>query len=341
MLHLRIVTPSETAQSTLELLCGSASVCNVVHLPGAARRPDGDVVLCDVAREDASVILSDLRELDIPSQGSIAIDEIDTQISDAADRAEEAAAGVPADAVVWEEVEFRTSEEAALSVVFLTFMVLAMLIAMSGIFLDTPILIVGAMVVGPEFGPIAGVCVALVERQGKLALQSGLALLVGFPLGIVATLLVALAFRALGITPGDFDPDEQTLSKIIANPDFFTFFVAFCAGVVGILSLSTAKSGALIGVLISVTTIPAAANIGVTVAYGDWGSAGGSLGQLAINLSTILLAGTLVLWLQRRLYRRRRREHLRDPVRAAAGLPLGRSRRQRSRVSGFLRRAGR
>ena len=36
------------------------------------------------------------------------------------------------------------------------------------------------------------------------------------------------------------------------------------------LSLSTAKSGALIGVLISVTTIPAAANIGVAAAYQDW-----------------------------------------------------------------------
>lgn len=341
MLHLRIVAPSETAQSTLELLCGSPSVCNVIHLPGAARRPDGDVVLCDVAREDASVILSDLRELDIPSRGSIAIEEVDTQISDAADRAEQAAEGAPADAVVWEEVEFRTSEEAVISVVFLTFMVLAMLIAMSGIFLDTPILIVGAMVVGPEFGPIAGVCVALVERQGKLALRSGLALAAGFPLGIGVTLLVALAFRALGIVPADFDPDQHTLSDIIASPDFFTFFVAFCAGVVGILSLSTAKSGALIGVLISVTTIPAAANIGVTIAFGDWDSAGGSLAQLTINLSTILLAGTVVLWVQRRLYRRRRREHLGDPVRAAAGLPLGRSRRQPSRVSGFLRRARR
>jgi uncharacterized membrane protein len=41
------------------------------------------------------------------------------------------------------------------------------------------------------------------------------------------------------------------------------------------LSLSTAKSGALIGVLISVTTIPAAANVGVASAYGDWTSFGG------------------------------------------------------------------
>ena len=40
-------------------------------------------------------------------------------------------------------------------------MALACLIAAVGIFLDSPILIVGAMIVGPEFGPIAGLCVAL------------------------------------------------------------------------------------------------------------------------------------------------------------------------------------
>ena len=52
-----------------------------------------------------------------------------------------------------------------LSLTFVSYMVLAMLIAAVGILLDQPILIVGAMVVGPEFGPLAGLCVALVEKR--------------------------------------------------------------------------------------------------------------------------------------------------------------------------------
>ncbi len=94
---------------------------------------------------------------------------IDTAISRAADEAERHAPGAPADAVVWEEVEQRTSENVELSGVFLLFMVLAALIAAVGIYLDSEILIVGAMVVGPEFGPIAGFCVALVQRRRDLA----------------------------------------------------------------------------------------------------------------------------------------------------------------------------
>ena len=75
------------------------------------------------------------------------------------------------------------------------------------------------------------------------------------------------------------------------------------------LSLSTAKSGALIGVLISVTTIPAAANIGIAAAFGNWHTFAGSTGQLAVNLAGILVAGTLTLYIQRLLYQRRKRHH--------------------------------
>jgi uncharacterized hydrophobic protein (TIGR00271 family) len=206
-------------------------------------------------------------------------------------------------------VEAKTDEQVELSGVFLAFMVLAALIATVGIYQDSPILIVGAMVVGPEFGPIAGICVALVQRRRKLALRSGVALALGFALAIAATFAATLIFKATGLADADFDQSEHTIANVISSPDFFTFFVAACAGAAGMLSLSTAKSGALIGVLISVTTIPAAADIGVTAAYGDWESFGGSAAQLAINLAAILLAGSAVLTFQRVLYLRRLRRH--------------------------------
>jgi uncharacterized membrane protein len=69
--------------------------------------------------------------------------------------------------------------------------------------------------------------------------------------------------------------------------------------------LTAAKSGALIGVLISVTTIPAAANVGVATAYADWSELGGALAQLALNLACIVVAGTTTLALQRLAFRRR------------------------------------
>jgi uncharacterized hydrophobic protein (TIGR00271 family) len=335
MIHLRIVAPEEPAHKVLDLLSASPAVINVVHLHGASKKPKGDVIFCDVAREDASVIISDLKELDIPKLGSIAVEHVDTSISDAAIAAEKAAPGLPSDAVVWEEVESRTSEQTELSFSFVLFMIAAMQIAAVGIILDQPILIVGAMVVGPEFGPLAGVSVALVNRQASLAKRSMLALAVGFPVGIACALLTTLVFLGVDVFPDDFAQAQHPFTEFISEPDFLSFFVAFVAGSAGVLSLTSAKSGALVGVLISVTTIPAASNVGVAAAYGEWSDAGGAALQLGINLAGIVASGLITLFVQRRYYVMRRRRHLMDPIRTEAGLPLGRSMRGTTEVPGW------
>jgi uncharacterized hydrophobic protein (TIGR00271 family) len=260
------------------------------------------------------------------------MEEITSQVSEAADEAARAAAKPTLNAVVWEQVEARTSEEVDLSPIFLAFMVLAGLIAAVGIMLDSPILIVGAMIVGPEFGPIAGLCVATVQRRLDLAKRSLTALAVGFPVAITGAYLFTLIARATDLTPSDFSSDLHPLTRFISDPDAFSLIVAVFAGCAGMLSLVSTKSGALIGVLVSVTTIPAAANIGVAAAYSDWSEWRGAMAQLAVNLAGILVAGIATLYLQRRFYVRRRIDHLEHEAREAAGLPMGETRRAGMRV---------
>ncbi len=312
MVHLRIVAVGDKSEGALEVLERSGSVCNVVLLAGAARKPEGDVILCDVAREDASVIVEDLRDLGIPTDGSIALDYVDTQISDAADRAEKHAPGMPSDAVVWEEVEARTDEMTELSLSYLAFMVLAMMIAAVAIIIDQPILVVGAMVVGPEFGPLAAICVAVVERRRGLVRRSLIALLGGFLVGGVITVGFTFFLNAVGLVPDSFQAAKHPLTAFIARPDWFSLLVALMAGTVGVLSLTNAKSGALIGVLISVTTVPAAAYAALAGALGDWHEAGGAAAQLGLNVAAIVSAGVLTLALQRGDYRQRRARHRRE-----------------------------
>jgi uncharacterized hydrophobic protein (TIGR00271 family) len=329
MVHLRIVVPNYQAEHALDLLNHTPSVCNLIYLERAAQRPEGDVILCDIAREDASVIISDLRELRIDREGSIAMEDIDSFVSEASLRARESASGLPSDAVVWEEVEARTSEEVELSATFLAFMVAATLIAAVGILTDAVVLIIGAMVVGPEFGPLAGLCVALVQKRRDLVRRSLTVLSLGFSVAIIASFLFTLLLDATSLIPDGFSQDDHPFTKFISKPDHFTVIVSAIAGAAGVLSLTSAKSGALMGVLISVTTIPAAANIGVAAALGD-DEVGGAAAQLAINLGAIVAAGVAVLHLQRAVYLRRRQAHLHHEAREIAGLPLGRSRREES-----------
>jgi uncharacterized hydrophobic protein (TIGR00271 family) len=165
------------------------------------------------------------------------------------------------------------------------------------------------MVVGPEFGPLAGFAVAVVERRLDLARRSFVALAVGFPVAILASLVLTLLLRALGPAPDELTSLGHPATLFISNPNTFSVIVALLAGIAGVLSLTTAKSGALIGVLISVTTIPAAANVGVAAAYGDWDEFWGALAQLGINLICLSVAGVATLSVLRAEFVRRRRRY--------------------------------
>jgi uncharacterized hydrophobic protein (TIGR00271 family) len=183
------------------------------------------------------------------------------------------------------------------------------------------------MVVGPEFGPIAGLCVAIVQTRPDVARRSLAALALGFPVAITAAFCFTLFVRVTDPTPEGFSASDHPLTQFISHPDAFSLIVAAFAGTAGVLSLTSTKSGALIGVLISVTTIPAAANIGVAAAFADWSEWRGAMAQLVVNLVGIISAGVTTLYIQRRIYKRRRIEHLKHEARGVAGLPVGHSRR--------------
>ncbi|GGV77528.1 hypothetical protein GCM10010228_44440 [Streptomyces massasporeus] len=299
MLHLRLITPSDRTAEVVLLIEKTVGTTHLVVLPGAARDPAGDVVMCDVAREAGDELLAGLRELGIDTTGSIAVESIDLSLSERADKAEADAPGEGADAVLWEQLTEATHEESTLSVTYLAFITLATMIAACGVVLDNAILIVGAMAVGPEFGPLTGICTAIVRRRPRLALRSLIALLVGFAVAMAVTVGFSLLMDAAGqFTESRLEADRPNTGFIYA-PDKFSFIVAVLAGIAGTLSLTSAKSGALVGVAISVTTVPAAANAAVALSYGDTSQTWGSTEQLLLNLLGIIVAGTATLLAQK------------------------------------------
>ncbi|MFJ6576501.1 DUF389 domain-containing protein [Streptomyces sp. NPDC091368] len=313
MLHLRMIVPPDRTDEAVRLIESTVGTAHLVVLPGAARDPTGDVVMCDVAREAGHQLLGGLRALRIDEDGSIAVDSIDFSLSTRADEAEAEAPGEPADAVIWEQLADATHEESTLSITYSAFMILATMIAACGVVLDNAVLIVGAMAVGPEFGPLAGVCTAIVQRAPKLAARSLFALVVGFAAAIAATTVFSLAMDALDLfSQAQLDADRPN-TKFIWQPDPFSFVVALLAGAAGTLSLTSAKSGALVGVAISVTTVPAGANAAVALSYGDLGQMWGSVEQLGLNLFGIMLAGTLTLYGQKTLWNTQRGRWRREP----------------------------
>ncbi|AWE51924.1 MULTISPECIES: DUF389 domain-containing protein [Streptomyces] len=308
MLHLRLISPPERTEDVVGLIERTVGTAHLVVLPGAARDPAGDLVLCDVARESGDALLTGLQRLGLEDDGSIAVENIDLSLSRRAEQAEKDAPGEPADAVLWDHLTEATHEESTLSATYLAFITLATMIAACGVVLDNAVLIVGAMAVGPEFGPLAGISTATVRRQPRLALRSVVALIAGFAVAMAVTVGFSWFMDALGLfSERQLEADRPNTAFVYA-PDWFSFIVAVLAGTAGTLSLTSAKSGALVGVAISVTTVPAAANAAVALSYGDTWQTWRSSEQLLLNLLGIVLAGTLTLVLQKWLWSRQPRK---------------------------------
>lgn len=322
MIRLRVLCPVEgpardpvtdgpadgrLVDAVLDVLRTEPGAAHVVRLSGAAVAPPGDVVEADLARESVEGVLESLRALGCAQHGGIVLETLDTVVSAAADRAEKAAPGEGVDAVVWDELIARTGQGARLSVNFVIMLTIACLLGAIGVVTNSPVTVVGAMVLGPEFGPLAALAVAVVRRDRPLARSGGLALGVGFPVAVLVTALAAAVGRAGGLVPDDALVHLSGV-EFVYQVGPFSLVVALLAGVAGMVALVAGEgSGVLVGVFISVTTVPAAGFAAVAVVLGDGPRALSSLAQLAVNMVGIVLAGLVVLVVVRASRRRRER----------------------------------
>ncbi|MEU8925728.1 DUF389 domain-containing protein [Kitasatospora sp. NPDC048545] len=304
LIHVRAVSPPELTERIVGLLAEDPFVFNLVVQRGLAHHPHGDAVQCDVLKGAADDVLRGLRELHLDRHGSIVIEQVDMAFSERAAAAETEQLGPLAHAPLWAAVEARIRAEGTYLPSFYAYLVIAGLIGAVGILTNSQILIVAAMVVGPEYGAITAIALGL-DRGVRRSVRRGVrALALGFALAIVTTFAFALLIRGAGLQPKAFTLGIRPVSNLIDTPNFFSVAVAVLAGIVGILSLTEARTSALLGVFISVTTIPAASDLAVSCAFGSYREAWGSFLQLLLNIVVLVVMGVLVLRLQRAVWRR-------------------------------------
>jgi uncharacterized hydrophobic protein (TIGR00271 family) len=308
MLHVRLVVPDHLEPEVRSALDGEPIV-NIVWNLQVVERPSGSLVLFDLPPESANRVIGKLREIELHEHGSISVDRIVTTLSATADAVEAASPGDPSEAVFWEEVKERVADEAALTVTWTLLVVIAVLIASVGLLTDATVLIVGAMAVGPEFGPVAAIAIGLHVRRYGWVSRGLIDLAVGFGFSLVAAFVMTWLIDRAGLTPDAFTAGKTPQTDFVRDAGFFSALVACLAGVAGMLSLTLSKSSTLVGVLISVTTVPAAAGVAVYGAHGKWVEARGSALQLLLNLGVLVVTGVITLAVQRRVELARARRH--------------------------------
>jgi uncharacterized membrane protein len=160
------------------------------------------------------------------------------------------------------------------------------------------------MVVGPEYSAIVSIALGIEQHNWAPVRRGLLSLLVGFAFAIAVTPVFALCIHGLGKPAESFLHGARPVSSLINAPNLYSVVVAVVAAIVGVMSLTLAKAGPLVGVFISITTIPAAADIGVSAAFGFGREAVGSFYQLLLNVSLLIIVGAAAMRGQRLIWRR-------------------------------------
>jgi uncharacterized hydrophobic protein (TIGR00271 family) len=186
---------------------------------------------------------------------------------------------------------------------YLAFMLVAGVIGGYGVVDNNSILIVGAMAVSPDLLPITAIAVGIVGRQARLALAALLTVTVGLGAAALAAAISTWIQNEFDWIPSSFNIHLTGVLGGLTAVSNETIAVALVAGIAGMLALETrAASG--VGVAISVTTIPAAAYLGVAAGLGELDKAAGALEVLGTNVAMMVLGASATLATQRLLMRR-------------------------------------
>jgi uncharacterized hydrophobic protein (TIGR00271 family) len=311
---VRVTCPHALTESVLQVLQDAPNTSSLIMLKDAAVSPHGDVVEVDVPRESANQVINQLIAMGVQDEGTIKVLPVPTWISHRGLKAAKQAPGEGADAVVWAEVLERAYDESSLTFTYLAFMILATMLAAIAVGADSIILIIGAMVLGPEFVPIAALGLAMVRRRPRLFRRALRTLVIGFVVAIVVTTVFAFIAKWSGtVTVADIDTRRIGTSFIYA-PSIWSFIIAIIAGAAGVLALTSSKSSGLAGVFISVTTIPAAGNIAMASVFGLWAEVWGSAVTLTVNIVGMALAGWATLAIQQATWDRVKARRTREVI---------------------------
>jgi uncharacterized hydrophobic protein (TIGR00271 family) len=288
MLQLRAFGDSPTASELAEQLRGVPGIRHVAVFAGSG---GGTAALtADVRADVADRALSLARGAGIPAED---VSLLRLEVIGPAGAADESAA------LVWADLVGQARLNARAAVRYLVFMAVAGVIGAFGVIDEDQILIVGAMAVAPDLLPITAACTGIVLRRARLIAQGLFSLAAGLGLACAVAAAVTALLNLFDLLPAGFAVHEVGLASQ-QHIEAETIAVALAAGIAGMLAVETRASMG-VGVAISVTTIPAAAFLGVALGVGELSKSLAALGVLGANIAMMLVGGASALTVQRRL----------------------------------------
>jgi uncharacterized hydrophobic protein (TIGR00271 family) len=188
----------------------------------------------------------------------------------------------PPDVVYQEAYEGRQFDA-----VYFSMMIFACLIALMGLLLNSPAVIIGAMLISPLMGPILACGLALTTAEWSLGRKAARNL----ALSVAEVIFIATLATLLS-------PLRDATPEILArtNPNLMDLLVAFFSGLAGTVAMASRKTAFTIlpGVAIATAVMPPLATVGYGLATRQWTIASGAFMLFFTNFTAIVLSASLV-----------------------------------------------
>jgi uncharacterized hydrophobic protein (TIGR00271 family) len=179
----------------------------------------------------------------------------------------------------------RIIDESGLSARYVFMAMMSAGIAVLGLLLSSPAVVIGAMLISPLMGPILGLGFALALFDFAELRRAGTAFAIGS--------LVAVLFTALIVV---LSPLKAQTAEILARtrPNLFDLLVALFAALAGTFAIIRGRGDTIVGVAIATALMPPLAVVGYGLATWNMTVLGGSLALFVTNFLTIALAATIM-----------------------------------------------
>jgi uncharacterized hydrophobic protein (TIGR00271 family) len=297
MLRLRSSVEADRASHFVEKLREINGVRRIVRQPDEHGNASGFVFVADVEPAAADRLVDEILAMGIGVDDYV-LERVDVV---APLRRQLGGAG-NLGGFAWVEVMGQARANSRPLARYLALINVAAVIAAIGVITGSSILIVGAMAVSPDLLPICATCVGIVAGRTRLARRAFATLTIGMALVVLTAAVLSGLLKAADLLPAHFAVAESAFSTL-ARIDYSTVLIALAAGIAAMLSFET-RAGSAVGVAISVTTIPASAYLGVAIGTGGAGTGVGALAVLLVNVTLLLVSGSLTLIVQRTLANR-------------------------------------
>jgi uncharacterized hydrophobic protein (TIGR00271 family) len=158
-------------------------------------------------------------------------------------------------------------------------------IAILGLLLSSPAIVIGAMLIAPFMGPIIGLGFALATFDSREMRRTALPIAVGVVLAVLFCALIVLVSPLQNVT-------TEITSR--TRPNLFDLLVALFAGLAGTYAVIRGRHGTIVGVAIATALMPPLAVMGFGLAVVSWEILAGSTLLFFTNLMTMAVAAAVL-----------------------------------------------